>query len=75
MVATCRPHSASRAREISPSVARSLAAMTARARRVSGSAPLPPVRGGEDRRGGEGKGEGQGEGRRGEWSGREGRGQ
>lgn len=44
VVATCLPHSASRAREISPSVARSLAAMTARARRLSGSAPLPPVK-------------------------------
>jgi hypothetical protein len=43
VVATCLPHSASRAREISPSVARSLAAMTAKARRLSGSAPLPPV--------------------------------
>ena len=51
VVATCRPHSASRAREISPSVARSLAAMTARARRLSGSAPLPPVRTWKGRRG------------------------
>jgi hypothetical protein len=47
VVATCLPHSASRASDISPRDALALAATTARASKLSGSAPLPPI--GEER--------------------------